>query len=141
YGYLRLDESGKVTQLVERTNPNKKWDWWVIGGRWSGMLPLKGPGPKFVNQARKGEVDFNYMHNAAVERAQATWNKANAALLAAGFPELGVCNNWLKREDCFAQNPDNIEAARQQYRQQPAVPILQEALKEKFFFDFDQFLT
>lgn len=23
------------------TNPNAKWDWWVVGGRWQGHLPLK----------------------------------------------------------------------------------------------------
>ena len=23
------------------TNPNRKWDWWVIGGRWTGSLRLK----------------------------------------------------------------------------------------------------
>ncbi|MBB3937716.1 hypothetical protein [Aureimonas phyllosphaerae] len=23
------------------TNPNRKWDWWVIGGRWSGLFRLK----------------------------------------------------------------------------------------------------
>lgn len=22
-------------------NPNRKWDWWVIGGRWSGLLPVR----------------------------------------------------------------------------------------------------
>lgn len=22
------------------TNPNKKWDWWVVGGRWTGKLEL-----------------------------------------------------------------------------------------------------
>lgn len=27
-----------------RTNPNKKWDWWQVGGRWTGMLnPVYDP--------------------------------------------------------------------------------------------------
>ncbi len=25
-------------RYYRRTNPNKKWDWWVVGGRWTGML-------------------------------------------------------------------------------------------------------
>ena len=25
------------------TNPNSKWDWWLVGGRWTGMLQLKTP--------------------------------------------------------------------------------------------------
>lgn len=26
-------------------NPKSKWDWWVIGGRWSGSMPSAGDGP------------------------------------------------------------------------------------------------
>lgn len=54
-------------------NPNTKWDWYVLGGRWSGFLKLKNnsngvlgqPGifnnkqkAGYVDQARKGDVDF-----------------------------------------------------------------------------------
>lgn len=36
-GYERNDDGvlGRVT------NPNAKWDWWSIGGRWNGLLTLK----------------------------------------------------------------------------------------------------
>lgn len=37
YGYM-LCESGKPPQVFNRTNPNAKWDWWVVGGRWSGCF-------------------------------------------------------------------------------------------------------
>lgn len=40
YGYLRVDADGAIVQAIDRTNPNKKWDWWVVGGRWKGMLRL-----------------------------------------------------------------------------------------------------
>lgn len=26
---------GKLIKAIDRTNPNKKWDWYVVGGRWS----------------------------------------------------------------------------------------------------------
>ncbi|EJU15135.1 hypothetical protein LH128_00090 [Sphingomonas sp. LH128] len=28
-------------RCIRRTNPNKKWDWWTVGGRWTGLLTLK----------------------------------------------------------------------------------------------------
>jgi hypothetical protein len=33
-----VEENGRFGRF---TNPNSKWDWWVIGGRWSGILKLK----------------------------------------------------------------------------------------------------
>lgn len=35
-GYM--DEDGNILSTY---NPNSKWDWYVIGGRWSGYFPLK----------------------------------------------------------------------------------------------------
>lgn len=67
YGwYTEVD--GEVVALVRRTNPNAKWDWYVVGGRWSGSLQLK-PGAAGIsvsdedttrcNSARKSDVDFD----------------------------------------------------------------------------------
>lgn len=62
-----------------KTNPNAKWDWWVIGGRWSGTLLLKpgswgkgtnGEGgvmssantdPKRADSALAGDIDWDAM--------------------------------------------------------------------------------
>lgn len=38
YGYAALNAKGEVVKVVKRTNPNKHWDWWVVGGRWTGLL-------------------------------------------------------------------------------------------------------
>lgn len=38
YGYALLDERGEVVKVIDRTNPNKTWDWWVVGGRWPQRL-------------------------------------------------------------------------------------------------------
>jgi len=38
HGYKKDSETGKYGYWE---NPNSKWDWYQIGGRWSGMLPVK----------------------------------------------------------------------------------------------------
>lgn len=35
YRYSVINDAGEVVKAVRRTNPNAKWDWWVIGGRYS----------------------------------------------------------------------------------------------------------
>lgn len=45
YGYVQLglsmDENGDDVKVFDRTNPNKKWDWYQVGGRWTGFFRLK----------------------------------------------------------------------------------------------------
>lgn len=32
-----------LTGVIESTyNPNSKWDWWIVGGRWDGLVSAKG---------------------------------------------------------------------------------------------------
>ena len=56
YGYICLDGEDNVT-VINRTNPNAKWDYWKIGGRWNEFFPLRN-GLK-ANQATIGEIDFD----------------------------------------------------------------------------------
>lgn len=41
YNYFITDENKEVVKVCHRTNPNAKWDWYQVGGRWQGMLKLK----------------------------------------------------------------------------------------------------
>jgi hypothetical protein len=34
YGYAMLDSDGNVVKVIDRTNPNYKWDYWRVGGRY-----------------------------------------------------------------------------------------------------------
>jgi hypothetical protein len=38
YGWTRLDDRGEVVEVIDRTNPNGKWDWFSVGGCWTGWL-------------------------------------------------------------------------------------------------------
>ena len=56
FGWIRVDQNGEVVEVIDHTNPNSKWDWWVIGGRWGSLLPLKD-GTK-ADYAALGDIDF-----------------------------------------------------------------------------------
>ena len=58
-GWGRYDENGKIVELYLRKNPNAKWDWYSLGGRWSGYLILKSG--ECVNSALKKDIDFEEM--------------------------------------------------------------------------------
>ena len=36
FGVEKIDENGN---FLSTYNPDSKWDWWVVGGRWAGYLP------------------------------------------------------------------------------------------------------
>lgn len=74
-------------------NPKAKWDWYTVGGRWSGFFTLKNgaegklgdPGlygreeedeaPNKADQARKGDIDWQAMIVEQVERAKKVWEE------------------------------------------------------------------
>lgn len=161
YGYA-IVQDGKLIKAVNRSNPNKQWDWWVVGGRWSGFLrakpeadakpdtdptaPRKGsPGlmgaeadPTGVDVALKGDVDFDAMRDEAGAKAATLWDKAAAAKVAAGLAENATWTSWA---DVREQHPGNIDAARKAYNAQPAIQALEAVSGGSPFFNPDQFLA
>ena len=63
WGY-QLDED---ENLLSTYNPDSRWDWYSIGGRWHSYLYLKevdDNGERIkVDQANFGEIDWDYMIN------------------------------------------------------------------------------
>ena len=53
YWELDTDADGNITSIH---NPESKWDWYEIGGRWKGYLPLKDG--KCADQCRVNDVDW-----------------------------------------------------------------------------------
>jgi len=51
YGWIRV-RGGEVVEIVDRTNPSAKWDWWAVGGRYSGRL-IPGYDPESASANRE----------------------------------------------------------------------------------------
>jgi hypothetical protein len=95
-------------------NPKAKWDWYQLGGRWTGYFKLK-PGKKgdlgeyslvsehraefgTADQALKKDIDFDKMEHEQFEKSSETYDKFEAAYKAGtlkpgdGYWEYGVEN-------------------------------------------------
>lgn len=140
YGYA-IVRDGKLVKAIDRTNPNKKWDWWQVGGRWHGFLKLKHgaegetgePGlmtPEakqgWVDCARKGDVDWDGMRDDAANEAAQRYDRVRE--LAPGDWE-----PWESVRERFS----NIEDARTFYHSQGQV----KAAKKEGFWEPDSFLA
>lgn len=120
YGYVLVNDDGIVEKAIGRTNPNKKWDWHQIGGRWSGMLKMKKgesgnvggtglftspPAPGWADQARKDQIDFEGMYAEAEKKANKTYDSLES-ITAGLVPPM----SWKKTLEYFGKN--RIEDAR-----------------------------
>ncbi len=108
------------------TNPNKKWDWWSVGGRWSGFLRLKD-GTE-VDTAAKGDVDFAGLVAEAREDAAKRWDEVHAVVNH---------RDWLSWKYC-REREANLDAARELYNNQQVVIDLENQLH---IWDPDDFLA
>lgn len=112
YGRIEVDGAGNVVKCVDRTNPNKQWDWWTIGGRWKGHLRLKS-GTK-ADQATIGQIDLAGMRGEAAALSGARWDRVHRVAGDLPRPEA-----WEAVRERVGR--DNIAAARDEYWGQPAI--------------------
>lgn len=157
YGYALLDEFGDIQKCVARTNPNSKWDWWTIGGRWKGFLKLKlgatgvsgeegvmgshfAKGADRADQARKGDIDFDGMRDQAGEKSGAYWDKANAITGGESWESWGsVRDRICGTGDSFDRA--RIDEAREFYQGQRPVAALKEGDPDAFGWSLDDALA
>lgn len=162
YGWYRVRD-GEVVEVINRTNPNSKWDWWKLGGRWAGFFKMKSgarleakyrdgsdapergePGlmgshksPDGFDVLRKGDVDFEGMRNEAGAKASELWTKARAII----DPHLDGFVPWDEvRDEMF---PKEFDKSREFYNNQPAVRSLLEASRKDdslFWLKVEEFL-
>lgn len=87
------------------SNPNAKWDWWEIGGRWAGLLKTKGGGT--VNQCPRKNLDFDTMLENQKEGKEEKWNLFqkywNDETITATPEDVNKYEDWCKRYDKVAQ--------------------------------------
>lgn len=135
YGYVLLTKTGEVDKVIDRTNPNAEWDWYVLGGRWHGMLLAKrqafakmevgsgGPGlmgsshenaeAGGVDWCRIGDLDLERMKNAAVAKRQAQWVSVQRRAEEKGI-RLSAGELDTKRRDYVQERQRIIEAWRKE---------------------------
>lgn len=134
YGFaIMLD--GALLKAIKRTNPNKTWDWWLVGGRWSSWLKLKSGARADI--ARKGDIDFEAMRNEAGDRAAAQWDTVRGALQKAGAPV--AWTTWEHMRD--VAHAGKIEDARNAYKSQPSVKTIEAVSEFSLRPDTDQYMT
>lgn len=129
-------------------NPNRKWDWYQVGGRWSGKLKLKPGangltgdpglmGSRFAegnrtDQARKGDIDWIGMRDEEGAKAKERWEHAQAITGGEKWHAWEHVREVLHKGD--------IEAAREAYHEQPAVKRLKQADQERYGWELDDAL-
>jgi hypothetical protein len=131
FGYAVVQDD-QLVKAVDRTNPNAKWDWYQVGGRWSDFLKLKAGaagerGEKslldedksrkagYADQAQVGDVDFDGMIAEAGQAAGELHDKVMAAL-GEHRP-----TPWSKFVARVKSQEITIEQAREAYNAQPGV--------------------
>lgn len=134
---IEVPEYAREDNTMTTYNPKSKWDWYQIGGRWTGFFQLKPGGtgnvgepglmtPKcaegFADSAKLKDIDFEGMTLVAAAEANATYDKLEAALDGASLDDMP------KFEVIFERvGKENYDAARKEYWAHPLVKRLQEA--------------
>lgn len=126
YGYA-IVQDGKLIKAVKRTNPNRKWDWWTIGGRWAGFFD---PEHRLLSKVLKNSEVFDSMRNKAEIQALAEWDKA--AAIANG-------QTWMSWQAVIAAHNGDVAAAREPYLTQPGYAEVNEGL-DLWGYGVDDFL-
>ena len=126
-------EPNEQGQYGYSSNPNAKWDWYSIGGRWSGYfkaLPgsigIIGKSGVFGNEARpgmydqlqRGSIDFDGMRADAAAEANKHYDAYEAAVAGLEVPK-----HWAEFHTAY----ENIDDARKAYHKTPYITALRTA--------------
>ena len=148
-GRLKKNEDG-VWCEYSTYNPDSKWDWYVIGGRWSGaFIRLKngcsgeeGESGAFGNKtgidsARKGDIDFLAIRKEADEKARERYNNI-LSMFNRDIPRLQYTWDEIFKGEEFASL--DINAKRKMYHNQDAIKRWNDVLgSEVWRFDIEKF--
>ena len=122
-----LCDADGVYQMVTY-NPQSRWDWYNVGGRWSGFWWAWEPFhtgrrgnsiPRDV--VRKVDIDWETMQDDAAKKAGEQWDRVHATIDP--HPPITPWPDVLaKHED--GKGKENLDAARDEYNAQPGVAAI-----------------
>lgn len=138
---------------VTTYNPKSKWDWYQLGGRWTGFLKLKegttGEQGEFslvssrraeaghVDATIKGNIDIEGMRKDAAEKAAEYYDKVYD--LIKDTPQHTSWSEFIKK---LKAKEIDIDTARNQYHNQPRIKALNTPEAREilgYFVDVDDF--
>lgn len=132
-------------------NPNSKWDWYSVGGRWSNYFAtrtdlteeqagrlIQGEGSwlsgeqklekqNWVDGGPKGLLDFQYMRSLKEAEVESRWD-----LFHQVTDGLRYAHPWAYCRDVLF--PEDIDTAREFYREQPKLKAVRENSEFSTFF-------
>lgn len=134
----KKDEKG-IWYEYSTYNQKSRWDWYLLGGRWTGFFKLKkgkkgelGKHGVFDNKpeydadsALKGDIDFEGMINDYRKSAEERYNKA--MIYIGDLPPVRKWKDIIKDVD---SGKITIERAREIYRKQPRVKAVRKLEKK-----------
>jgi len=132
YGYEKSPETGKYGTWE---NPNAKWDWYQVGGRWSDTLRLKDG--TYCDSAKKGEVDFDGQKREYEKKAGDYYDFCHNSVDLSGHLE-----SW----GSVRERVEDIDQAREIYHDQRILKGLKDfahslprenSYRSKIIFDFE----
>jgi hypothetical protein len=165
YGYTIVDEQGNVVKTIDRTNPNARWDWYSVGGRWNGFFKLKPlavgvlsneassfgfgerhnpPGEDRADILMKGDIDVEGMRNEAGDKAADRWDRFHAII--AGLPEPTTWKQMQEKHQTGTTDEDgepvtDWEATRTEFHAQPAVQALRNSKdRDAIWWEVDDYM-
>lgn len=99
HGIEKDKETGKYGYWE---NPNKKWDWYEIGGRWSNMLLSKSGFRS--NYLQLKDIDWDGMNEKSKKAALETWNNTSSEVLRLfnGIKKDDTKESFIEREGVFS---------------------------------------
>lgn len=135
FGYAVVNEDvTELVKVIDRTNPNKKWDWYQLGGRWTGFFQLlpgkegtlgrpglmtEAPEKGRADAALKQDIDIEAIRDEAEMKARKLYREFHR--WCAGLPAPEAWTTVLGR---FGEK--ELDAARTAYGAQPVIARLRE---------------
>lgn len=109
YGYAIM-QNGELVKAIDRTNPNKRWDWYVAGGRWSGYFGRdEGTKAEFeFDQLRAKELDRGLEHHRRFNQAR---REAKITLSDIERAKKLLADHWKNNEDAHQLYADPVDLA------------------------------